>query len=257
MRNPAKVLQASVQANIRQYLWRTLNLRHKLASGILLEINSPADWEVYNEIFVEGEYDRAIIGAIEQSSAQGINILDVGANMGFFSLRILDLAHRTDRAGLPLNVWMVEGSPRVLAELKNRQAFQTLLSRGAHLIEGLAGKKHGSAVLQESDHHSYNTIMESGGGAGYKSVPVQFVDLEPLFDRVPSIDLLKCDIQGAEEFFLESNPGILAKCRATVIELHHWLCDTERCVRLLRKAGFMRINDLRRNSRIAVVLCER
>jgi FkbM family methyltransferase len=255
MRNPAKALQASVQRNIRHYLWRALNLRRHLPSGILIEIKSPADWEVYNEVFVEGEYDRAIIGALDQSSAGGITVLDVGANMGFFSLRVLDLAHRTGRPDLRLNLWMVEGSPRVLAELKKRQAFQTLLSRGAHLIEGLAGKKQGGAVLQEWDHHSYNTIMESVGG--YKTVPVQFVDLEPLLDKAPSIDLLKCDIQGAEEFFLESYPGILAKCRATVIELHHWLCDTERCVRLLRKAGFVRISDLHRNSRIAVVLCER
>jgi FkbM family methyltransferase len=204
---------------------------------------------------VEGEYDRAILGAFEQSSAEGITVLDVGANMGFFSLRLLDLAHRTGRAGLRLNLWMVEGSPRVLAELKNRPAFQTLLSRGAHLVEGLAGKKQGSAVLQEAEHHSYNTIMEPSGG--YKSIPLQFVDLEAVLQNVALIDLLKCDIQGAEEFFLESYPGILAKCRATVIELHHWMCDTERCVRLLRKAGFVRINDLRRNSRIAVVLCER
>lgn len=37
-----------------------LGLRHQLPSGIDIEVASLADWNIYNDIFVDGEYDRAI-----------------------------------------------------------------------------------------------------------------------------------------------------------------------------------------------------
>jgi hypothetical protein len=74
-----------------------------------------------------------------------------------------------------------------------------------------------------------------GGQAG---VRVGYVDLNPLFTLIPRIDLLKCDIEGAELLFIQNYPELLRKVRVAVFELHDDLCDTQQCRRLLNEYSF-------------------
>jgi FkbM family methyltransferase len=226
-----------------------------LASGITIEVASPADWEAYNEIFVSAEYDKAILSALNRAVGHdvGITVLDIGANLGYFSLRVLDLVRTRIPAPPTPDLTMVEGSPRVLADLRRRAAFRELTKSNARIIHGLAGQKTGSAMLYESDLHLFNSIMDRRGTA----TEVGFVDLEQTLSNHARVDLMKCDIQGAEEQFLENAPSLLKKTSVAVLELHHLLCDTARCLAMLRAAGFSRIETLRENSSISVVHCER
>jgi hypothetical protein len=64
------------------------------------------------------------------------------------------------------------------------------------------------------------------------------LDLSAHFAGVGCIDLLKCDIEGAEQLFLETYPDLLQKTHAVVVELHSEHCDTARCRSLLNDAGF-------------------
>jgi hypothetical protein len=61
------------------------------------------------------------------------------------------------------------------------------------------------------------------------------------------IHLLKCDIEGSEQMFLENYPDILAMTDAVVMELHPELCDVQHCRQLLNDAGLehaMTIRDM-------------
>jgi hypothetical protein len=139
--------------------WRRLNLRWKLASGITIELKSPADWEAYNEIFVSAEYDSAILRALQQgglSEAKPLAVLD----LGFFSLRVLHLAKALGLSEQGLEFTMVEGSRRVLGEFKHRDSYHILTNHNARIIHGLAGNKTGSALLYESDVHLFNSIVD-------------------------------------------------------------------------------------------------
>ncbi len=68
--------------------------------------------------------------------------------------------------------------------------------------------------------------------------PHQFIDLSILMEKVGEIDLLKCDIEGAELLFLENYGDLLGKVRNAVFELHHEQCDTNKCRDILLKSGF-------------------
>ncbi len=57
-------------------------------------------------------------------------------------------------------------------------------------------------------------------------------------ENTSEIDLLKCDIEGAELLFLENYEDLLAKVRNAVFELHHEQCDTAKCRAILKKSGF-------------------
>jgi FkbM family methyltransferase len=246
------LLPASIRRKIRLAAWHRLNLSWPLASGITIEIASPADWEAYNEIFVDGEYDPAILSALETGKREQRALTDLGSNLGFFCLRVLHLAHTHGTGGQPPAFTMVEGSQRVLDELRRRKSYP-LLSNHAEIVHGLVGNRTGLATLYESDMHLFNSIMDKGGSGS--SVP--YVDLEQRLAHCERVDLMKCDIQGAEVQFLENYPALLRKASVAIFELHHFLCDTARCMRLLEAAGFQKMLTLRQNEAVSVVCCER
>src|SRR5687768_2408116 len=83
---------------MKDWIWRRssgyLNLRRTLCSGIEIDLQSFADWCVYNDIFVEGEYDSAINDSLKSRTSQNFRVVDLGANVGFFTLRVLDRLRR-------------------------------------------------------------------------------------------------------------------------------------------------------------------
>jgi FkbM family methyltransferase len=250
-----RMLPRPVERWIRLRMWRYLWPRWTLRSGIPVEITSPADWEVYNEVFADGEYDPAIDAALADApSSRPMVVLDLGANLGFFSLRVLDRIHTIGGAKRQVSLTLVEGSPQVLSEAISRAAYATLQQSGARLIPGLAGKGSGVATIYQSDNHVNNSIQHARGKAGTQ---VPYVNLETLYADVPQIDLLKCDIQGSEEALLESQPALFAKTRRAVLELHHSVCDTKKCRQLLERVGLPNQVVLRENEWVVVVHCWR
>lgn len=61
-----------------------MRLDWRMPSGIPLQIRSYGDWCIYNEVFVNGEYDEAISELLRSTSSGRLRILDLGANTGFF-----------------------------------------------------------------------------------------------------------------------------------------------------------------------------
>jgi len=103
------------------------------------------------------------------------------------------------------------------------------------MVQGLVGMRAGSASLHESAVHVKNTIM-SGETRDGRNIP--FIDVGVLMEQANEIDLLKCDIEGAELLFLENYGSLLGKVRNMVIELHHEMCDTSKCRDILLRNGF-------------------
>lgn len=210
-----------------------MSLRSVTASGMQLHIANPSDWLVFNEIFVKGEYDRAIGIAIENASEQ-LNVLDLGANVGFFSFRVLDRLQVLGRDDLKPNIIAIEGSPKYYRQLRARIS-EAGVSGSVSCVSGLVGKRSGEAVIHESAFGARSSIVRNELASSTK---VQFIDLDSIVAPGTAIDLLKCDIEGAEGLFIENYPNLLRQTRVAVVEFHHDLCDTERCRSLLSDAGF-------------------
>jgi FkbM family methyltransferase len=240
-------LPKSAQLGIRDLYWRTksrllyqslyklLGLDYTLRSGITLQVASKGEWWTYNDIFVNGEYDLPILNALGKCSPlRPLAVLDLGANVGYFTLRVVDLV-RQEHSECHLDVTMVEASPRVFGELETRIHSQNLPEVRFRMLQGLVGLRTGSASLQESAVHVKNTIMNGGNRDVRK---IEFIDLGLCMEQVPEIDLLKCDIEGAELLFLETYGDLLGKVRSAVFEFHHEMCDTKKCRDILLRSGF-------------------
>lgn len=79
---------------VKDILWRYRNLGfQKTDSGTKLKINTFMDHLVFKEIFIEKIYDNFIFHALEQSliNNQPKKVLDLGANLGFFSVRCCEI----------------------------------------------------------------------------------------------------------------------------------------------------------------------
>jgi FkbM family methyltransferase len=221
-----------------QSLYKLLGLECTLRSGITLRVASKGEWWIYNDIFVNGEYDVPILQVLEKRPPlRPLTVLDLGANLGFFTLRVVDLI-RQKHPECRVDVTMVEASPRVFDELGKRMKSQNLHEAGFRMVQGLVGRRTGGAPLHESALHVKNTIMSDENRDGQN---IQFIDIGVLMEHVEEIDLLKCDIEGAELLFLESYENLLSKVKNAVFELHHEMCDTKKCRDILLGCGFREI----------------
>ncbi len=136
----------------------------------------------------------------------GMNVVDVGANLGLHSLR---MSREVGSAG---RVWAFEADAanfRCLEENLRANACANALA-----FNYAVGNATRSTVLFRSashsgDHRVYSTVT------GRESVPVEMTTLDDFFPAGQRIDLIKIDVQGAEGFVMEGmrrllrdNPGI-------------------------------------------------
>ncbi len=120
-------------------------------------------------------------------------------------------------------------------------------------LHGLAGNRTGEAQIVQGAAHGENTIF----GETSHGTRVPFLDLEKLAGNWPRIDLLKCDIEGAEEIFLGNYPELLAKTDRAVFEFHHDKCDVPHCRQMLAEAGLMPAKTIREFGHCSVELFSR
>lgn len=225
----------------RNFLWRTLKLQYVLRSGINVVVKSPADWVIYNEVLVNGEYDSAITHAIERSGDDEIRVLDLGANVGYFIFRCADLFFQNTHSKR-LSIIAVEGAPGAAAELSHRIGSEVLLRDHVRVIHGLVGERSGSAYISDSANHYGNSIADR---QAFGSAEVTYVDIATVIGLETKIDLLKCDIEGSEFIFVKNYPDLLSRVSTAVFEFHKYGEDVEELRLLLGSYGFQRRAILR------------
>jgi FkbM family methyltransferase len=220
---------------LRRLLFAITRPRWTLPTGLQVCAENLWDWTVYEEIFLRGCYDVAIRRAItSMSPGDPLHVLDLGSNLGFFTLRVVDLLRQAKGSESALNAILVDASAAAVAESRRRLQEENSLSARITWQHGLLGKRSGADCLSHERIHLFSSLHRTTR-AGER---VEYVDLEPLSASMPRVDLLKCDIEGAELAFLEHYPALLAKSSTVSLELHHNLIDTARCRALLDAAGF-------------------
>jgi len=248
-----RLLPAAVRARIRQLLFEWLDLTWPLPTGVRIRVAHYGDWAVYNEIFVNGEYDEAIAKAVDLAGNRPpLHIVDLGANVGFFTLRAVDrLRRRGVDTGLAITA--IEADEACTRTFQQRVCGDNGLAGNVRVVRAAVGERTGVALLREAlahfPHGRLSTIRERrpaagtsrpaiSGAAERPEVQVPYVDLSTLLASVPQIDLLKCDIEGSEQPLIENYPDLFRKVRMAVFEFHRDLCDVDRCQALLREYGF-------------------
>jgi len=239
-----KVREARIKREAQT--WRDLGLSRELA-GLTIKVASKSDWVVFNEIFVERFYDRAISYVLNQVSDNSmIRVLDLGANVGYFALRFAQMVFESKQAAQPFMIHCVEGSPKVYIDLCSRLADNPLLRGHIQLTQGLVGERSGSTAMYESQFGAGNSVIQQHWS---KPVVTSFVDLNTLIPNSASISLIKCDIEGSEQRFQDNYAELLRRTQAAVLELHHSYIDPDKFHDGMKALGFVGAEQLWQSER--------
>jgi len=223
---------AKVKKYLRDRTWVFLKAKWKLRSGLFIKIENDSDWFVFNEIFTNKEYDKAFQLFLPLFSKNPL-ILDLGANVGYFTLRMAD---ELMVAGFDnYEIISLEASLSNYTALSERMD-QPLLKNKVKSFLGLAGHKTGSDKVVHSDqHYGHSTEAESTGN---KITEVSYVNIEDLLaGTAKTIDFLKCDIEGSEEIFIAAYSDLLNRVNNAVFEFHAGECNIDNCRNMLQQAG--------------------
>jgi FkbM family methyltransferase len=199
-----------------------------LETGIEVCCDSEQTLAVFSELFVDQTYRPAL----EQLSSVG-SVVDLGANRGLFMLYVehwLRLAGRKDR---PRYVAVEPSSENI--ESLERHAKRNSISDRLTVGRGVVSdKRSGSAEIFYASHSNTSGGIVPDKRLTTRSVPI--LDLAKLTSNEP-IDLLKIDIEGAEQGFLGEYKDVLGRAKTVVIELHHHYVDADACRKMIETSG--------------------
>jgi FkbM family methyltransferase len=164
-------------------------------------------YAAYKKYFEAGPIDR-----LKEFVPSGSLVIDVGANVGFFSVRFAK--------------WVGDGGKVISIEPEDRNydslvwalRREGLLSR-AETLKAVAAAVRGMAFLEINPlHPADHKLSQDGSG-----LPVKAVVLDDLVQDKSDlrVSLIKIDVQGAEMLVLEGASGILKTSGpALFVELH-------------------------------------
>jgi FkbM family methyltransferase len=251
-----RLLPPAARRRLRRTMFEWLDLTWTTPSGIALRVASYNEWVIYNEIFVDGEYDTAIDAALRGAAGdRPIRVVDVGANVGFFTLRVFDRLRAEGGEDSGCLATLIEANPALIPTLAARLEQSGLAPDRAQVIAGAAGgASPGVSFYPAADDPGGSSTVAIGGR---RRIVVPAADLEKATADAATIDLLKCDVEGGELDVIERHPSVFARTRIAVFEFHHDLSDVDRARARLAAAGLARETIVRSRGGLSIRVFER
>jgi FkbM family methyltransferase len=154
------------------------------------------------EVCFTGRYEPQETSLVADLLGPGMTFVDVGANWGYFTLLG---AHLVGAAG---RVVSIEADPRACRALRANVDRNAL--KAVSVVGAAAADKPGSLVLrsygaESNDSANFGVTLATHTAAGDLSFEIQTMPLDAILDDagVERVDLLKMDIEGAEERALQ------------------------------------------------------
>lgn len=199
------------------------------------------DLQSLREVLIEEVYGGDL-------SCEPQTVLDLGANIGLFSLWMAARIRRrqTSRSGTPL-LLAVEPVPENATVAEANFADNQIPGEVIRTAVGLRTREAWFEVRAESN---LGRLSNASGPTGSIRVPVTGV--HALLDRFPAgeVDLVKMDIEGAEEELLSGDTDWLQRVKALIVEWHDDRADSRPLIAKVEAAGFThhRLNEKRQDN---------
>jgi FkbM family methyltransferase len=164
---------------------------------------------LYDEIFVEDYYD------CDLPQKSDLVIIDAGANMGWASAFFKNKYPNSQ-------IIAFEPNPDV-ADIYIKNIKQNNFSKVELIQKALFDKDDSEIEFYISKRHgSFRSSIYSERG-GRESVKVKTMKLSTYLKKLEKVDLLKIDVEGAENLIIEDlkNSNSLLKIDNIIIEIHH------------------------------------
>lgn len=158
-------------------------------------------------LFVGGAFDMMAIQPALDALASGATFVDVGANVGFYSV----LA--SDRVGHSGNVYCFEIDPRPLRAF--RKTLASFDFANIHIVEGAVSNVDGMVSYVPAKDHG-NTRIGKFGETALSVISVR-LDTWVKKENLARLDVLKIDVEGAEELVLKGAVETIKRFKPLVL----------------------------------------
>lgn len=169
------------------------------------------DWDsayiphILKEIYIDKVYDRFFVGR------KGLTVVDLGANIGLFSVYAAKFAQR---------IIAVEPDPNHCEVLdKNLSQIKGLKYEIIQkAVAVVPGKK---TFFRNPDNSTANTLLGGNTSEGFE---VDVVTVDTIFKDIDAVDFLKIDIEGSEFEVIGGKEFdvVASKIDKVVGEMHAW-----------------------------------
>jgi FkbM family methyltransferase len=160
-------------------------------------------------LLLDGHWEMAVTETLARLVKPGMVVADVGANLGYYTLTMGELVGESGW------VHAFEPNPPIAERLRRSVSINTGYNRTT--VHPLALSDHdGEAALYVPPAEPKNATLGAGAGDGWVTVPVRRLDSLPGLER---LDLIKIDVEGAEEALWRGLDGLLRAGRALTILL--------------------------------------
>jgi FkbM family methyltransferase len=182
-----------------------------------------SDLSAVKEILDVGEYDflEELMDGNETPY-----VYDLGGHIGLFAMRVLSINPKA-------NVLSLEASPGTFDVLKRNLERNQKSCPNWSIKNGAAWKNQETIKFENT---SGSTMSHRVDKDGQVSVPgITYGDIIMLHSKGAPIDIMKIDIEGAEEAFLCDGNADFSNVKNLIVELHPNYCDVKRVRSLLEK----------------------
>lgn len=175
--------------------------------GLLMSID-PFDF-VGRHIYVEGIYENECANLILTLLKPGDCFLDVGANIGYFTLLAVKAV------GPQGVIHAFEASPRILGMLKTNITLNNFDNIEVHpkFVSDTCEKV--SFYIASSDNLGRSGMLDPGDAA--EKIDVSSITINSLLPLLPRVKVAKIDVEGAESLVLLGMSDIIARDKPYII----------------------------------------
>jgi FkbM family methyltransferase len=168
--------------------------------------------EIARLLLLHGAYEAAELTMVRHLAAPGSTAIDVGANIGMYTVA---LATAVGREGAVL---AFEPVPQTSERLRANLSLNELTN--VEVVAAAAGASRGIADIRLANDSAYASIVnvKKGRGTG-KIISVRIVTLDETWEEQgrPVVSFCKIDVEGAELSVLEGAARMLAACRPALL----------------------------------------
>jgi FkbM family methyltransferase len=211
----------------------------KTAYGDFIYLDS-RDVSLTPSILSHGFWEPMVARTFERFVRPGMNVVDVGANCGFFALLSARLTHPSGK------VVAIDANPRMADLLARSVAANGLVGRVRPVL-GAVSDQEGEIELGFPDSYMGSTSMliaQAGRTEKITTVKAIARPLHGWLDGLDRIDVLKIDVEGAEPLVWAGAQSVVAGTRPLTVfmefappMLRHFR-DPADFLREIRAAGF-------------------
>ena len=155
------------------------------------------------------KYEPNVTAVFRERVRPGMNVLDVGANIGYFTMLSASLV------GSSGSVTAIEPNPesaKLLEASRRANSFDNV-----SVLQVAAGRELGLLVLHGSYSNAMTSAIPDDAAAVITSTTVPSVKIDDLIPKDKKIDFVKIDVEGAEYNALLGASEMIKRCRPTIV----------------------------------------